>query len=36
MSFEEMLISTKNHQGGLNDPTDEYYGEMFEVINSSR
>ena len=32
----DALISTKNHQGGLNDPTDESDGKMFEVINSSR
>ena len=32
----DALLSTKNHQGGLNDPTDESDGKMFEVINSSR
>ena len=32
----DALISTKNHQGGLNDPTDESDGKMFAVINSSR
>ena len=30
------LISTKNHQGGLKDSTDESDGKMFEVINSGR
>ena len=30
------LTSTKNHQGGLNDSTDESDGKMFEAINSSR
>ena len=30
----DALLSTKNHQGGLNDPTDESDGKMFEVINS--
>ena len=32
----DALLSTKNYQGGLNDPTDESDGKMFEVINSSR
>ena len=32
----DALLSTKNLQGGLNDPTDESDGKMFEVINSSR
>ena len=34
----DALISTKNHQGGLNDPTDRHEsdGNMLEVINSSR
>ena len=36
MSFEGMLYFPQNHQGGLNDPTDESDGKMFEVINSSR
>ena len=31
----DALFSTKNHQGGLNDPTDKSDGKMFEVINSS-
>ena len=29
-------MSTKNHQDGLNDSTDESDGKMFEAINSSR
>jgi len=29
-------MSTKNHQGRLNDSTDESDGKMFEAINSSR
>ncbi|XP_028390782.1 uncharacterized protein LOC114515682 [Dendronephthya gigantea] len=32
----EALISTKNHQGGLNDNIDEADGKMFEVPNSPR
>ena len=32
----DALMSTKNHQGGLNDSTDESDGKMFEAINSSR
>ena len=31
-----MLISTKNHQGGLNDNIDEADGKRFEVPNSPR
>ena len=26
----DALISTKNHQGGLNDPTDESDGKIFK------
>ena len=32
----DALMPTKNHQGGLNDSTDEADVKMFEVINSSR
>ena len=32
----DVLMSTKNHQGGLNDSTVESDGKMFKVINSSR
>ena len=32
----DALFSIKNHQGGLNDPTDKSDGKRFEVINSSR
>ena len=32
----DALMSTKNHQGGLNDLTAEADGKVFEVINSSR
>ena len=28
-------MSTENHQGGLDDSTDESDGKMFEVINSN-
>ncbi|XP_028401214.1 uncharacterized protein LOC114524266 [Dendronephthya gigantea] len=32
----DRLLGTKNHQGGLNDNTDESDGKMFEVVNSRR
>ena len=32
----DALMSTENHQGGLNDSTDESDGKIFEVNNSSR
>ena len=33
---KDALFSNKSHQGGLNNPTDESDGKMFEVIDSSR
>ena len=33
---KDALFSNKSHQGGLNNPTDESDGQMFEVIDSSR
>ena len=32
----DALMSTQNHQGELNDSTDESDGKIFEVNNSSR
>lgn len=34
--YELRRDATKNHQGGLNDPTDKLNGKIFEVMNSSR